>query len=29
VGLRIPERGALQPKALRDYREAYIEAMHA
>lgn len=28
VGLRIPEEGALTPKGLRDYREAYVEAMH-
>jgi hypothetical protein len=27
LGLRIPERGALEPKALRDYREAYVAAM--
>ena len=29
LGLRIPERGALEPKALHDYREAYIGTMHA
>ncbi|HET7466419.1 MAG TPA: hypothetical protein VFL29_07115 [Candidatus Dormibacteraeota bacterium] len=29
VGLRIPEEGALAPKALRDYRERYIAAMRA
>jgi hypothetical protein len=29
VGLRIPEEGALEPKALRSYREAYIEAIRA
>jgi len=27
VGLRIPEEGALTPKGLRDYREAYVAAM--
>jgi hypothetical protein len=27
VGLRIPEEGALAPKALRDYREKYVAAM--
>ncbi|MDQ1708863.1 MAG: hypothetical protein QOG49_248 [Frankiaceae bacterium] len=27
VGLRIPEDGALAPKALRDYRERYVDAM--
>jgi len=27
LGLRIPERGALEPKALRDYREAYVATM--
>jgi hypothetical protein len=27
LGLRIPERGALAPKALRDYREAYVATM--
>ena len=29
VGLRIPEEGALTPKGLREYREAYVEAMRA
>ena len=29
VGLRIPEEGALAPKALLDYRERYIGAMKA
>ena len=29
VGLRIPEEGALAPKALRDYREKYVAAMRA
>ena len=29
VGLRIPEEGALTPEGLRDYRDAYVEAMHA
>jgi hypothetical protein len=27
LGLRIPERGALEPKALREYRDAYIATM--
>jgi hypothetical protein len=27
VGLRIPEGGALTPKALRDYRETYVATM--
>ena len=27
LGLRIPERGALEPKALRAYREAYVATM--
>jgi hypothetical protein len=27
LGLRIPERGALTPKGLHDYREAYVAAM--
>lgn len=29
VGLRIPERGALEPGALAPYRAAYLEAMRA
>jgi hypothetical protein len=29
VGLRIPEEGALEPEALRQYREDYIAAMRA
>jgi len=29
VGLRIPEEGALTPDGLRQYREAYVAAMHA
>ena len=29
LGLRIPERGALEPKALRRYREDYIATMRA
>jgi hypothetical protein len=29
IGLRIPEEGALEPKALLDYREAYVERMHS
>src|SRR5947209_3034167 len=29
LGLRIPERGALEPKALRDYREAYVATMRS
>jgi hypothetical protein len=29
VGLRIPEGGALTPDGLREYREAYVAAMHA
>lgn len=29
VGLRVPEEGALAPKALRDYRARYIAAMRA
>ncbi|MDQ3734164.1 MAG: hypothetical protein M3400_09245 [Actinomycetota bacterium] len=29
VGLLIPEEGALTPKGLRDYREAYVAAMRA
>lgn len=29
VGLRIPEEGALAPKALRDYRQRYVAAMRA
>jgi hypothetical protein len=29
VGLRVPEGGALTPKALREYREEYISAMRA
>jgi len=29
LGLRIPERGALTPKALRDYRETYVATMRA
>lgn len=29
VGLRIPEEGALEPAALREYRDAYVEAMRA
>ena len=27
VGLRIPEEGALEPKALRAYRKEYVAAM--
>ena len=29
VGLKIPEEGAMTPDGLREYREAYIEAMRA
>ena len=29
LGLRIPERAALEPKALHDYREAYVATMRA
>jgi hypothetical protein len=29
LGLRIPERGALTPKGLRDYRETYVATMRA
>ena len=29
VGLRIPERAAFTPDGLRNYREAYVAAMHA
>jgi hypothetical protein len=29
VGLKIPEEGALTPDGLREYREAYVEAMRA
>lgn len=29
LGLRIPEGGALTPKALRDYRDTYVAAMRA
>lgn len=29
VGLRIPVEGALTPRALREYREAYVTAMRA
>ena len=29
LGLRVPEGGALTPKALRDYRETYVAAMRA
>jgi hypothetical protein len=29
VGLRIPEEGALSPDGLREFREAYVAAMHA
>jgi len=29
LGLRIPERGALEPEALRDYRTAYVRTMRA
>jgi hypothetical protein len=29
LGLQIPERGALAPKALRDYRERYVATMRA
>ncbi len=29
LGLRVPEGGALTPKGLRDYREAYVATMHA
>jgi hypothetical protein len=29
VGLRIPEEGAMTPDGLREYREAYVEAMRA
>jgi hypothetical protein len=29
LGLRIPEDGALTPKGLRDYREAYVATMRA
>jgi hypothetical protein len=28
LGLDIPERGALTPKGLRDYREDYVDRMH-
>jgi hypothetical protein len=27
VGLKIPEEGAMTPDGLREYREAYVEAM--
>ena len=29
VGLKIPEEGAMTPDGLREYREAYVEAMRA
>jgi hypothetical protein len=29
LGLRIPERSALEPKALRSYRDAYVETMRS
>ena len=29
MGLRVPERGAMTPDGLRDYRAAYVEAMRA
>ena len=29
LGLRVPEGGALTPKGLRDFREAYVAAMRA
>ena len=29
MGLRVPEGGALTPKGLRDYREAYVATMRA
>lgn len=29
LGLRIPERGALTPQGLRDYREAYVATMRS
>ncbi len=29
LGLRVPEGGALTPKGLRDYREAYVATMRA
>jgi hypothetical protein len=29
VGLKIPEEGAMTPDGLREYREAYVEAMHS
>ena len=29
LGLRIPERGALEPQALRDYRAAYVQTMRS
>jgi hypothetical protein len=29
LGLRIPERSVLEPKALREYREAYVAMMRA